>query len=105
MFGGDFGALLSAMIAMLPPSGDANSSSQPSSFLALNARCEMRDIPSGSGAEPGGTGFSTRIGELPVVPRLVALMLAVPTPTAVTTPESETVATPALLDDQVSGRP
>ena len=36
----------------------------------------------------------------PLIPADVALIVAVPTLTAVTTPELETVATPVLLDDQ-----
>jgi len=42
---------------------------------------------------------------LPVLPSLVALMLAVPTVTAVTTPCAETVATAVLLELHVTARP
>jgi hypothetical protein len=41
----------------------------------------------------------------PVCPSIVALMRALPTATAVTTPVAETVATPPLLVTQLTGRP
>jgi len=47
----------------------------------------------------------TVIVDVPVLPSLVAVIVAVPTATAVTTPLDETVATPGVLVDQVIARP
>ncbi len=55
--------------------------------------------------ETVATAGVTVIVAAPVTPPLVAVMLAVPTATAVTTPVAETVATAELLDAQVTGEP
>jgi len=47
----------------------------------------------------------TVIDELPDFPSLVAVIVAAPAPTAVTTPLAETVATAGVLLDQVTTRP
>jgi hypothetical protein len=55
-------------------------------------------------SEVTGTGMTVS-GALPVFPSLVAMMLAVPAATAVTTPVPDTVATPVLSEDQTMTRP
>jgi len=47
----------------------------------------------------------TERGAVPVAPSLEAAIWVVPAPSAVTTPESETVATVTLLDVQTTARP
>jgi hypothetical protein len=54
-----------------------------------------------AGAPPAAT---VRIAE-PGTVSLVAVMVAVPRPAAVTSPDDETVATAALLEVQVTARP
>jgi len=51
-----------------------------------------------------GPGVTVMVPE-PDLPSLVAVIVAVPTSNAVATPELETVATPVLLDAQVTVRP
>jgi hypothetical protein len=53
----------------------------------------------------GGGGAVTTICDVPLFPSLVAVMVALPAPTAVTSPADDTVATPLLLDDQEIWRP
>jgi hypothetical protein len=50
-------------------------------------------------------GTMTVIVAVPLCPPLAAVMPAVPTPTAVTAPVADTVATAELLDDQLTARP
>jgi hypothetical protein len=47
----------------------------------------------------------TVIADVPLFPSLVAVIVAAPTETAVTSPELFTVATAVLLDDQLAARP
>lgn len=51
------------------------------------------------------TGFVTVTVILPLFPSLVAVIVAVPRSTELTTPVAETVATDAALEDQVTARP
>src|SRR5690348_16834887 len=59
--------------------------------------------PAGGGA--GDVGAVTVIVAVPLCPSLVAVMVAVPAPIAVTTPDVVTVATAPLLVDHVMARP
>lgn len=52
-----------------------------------------------------GAGAVTVIAAVPFFPSLVAVMVALPLATAVTTPFADTVATPELLEDQDTARP
>ena len=56
-------------------------------------------------AAGGGGGDVTVIVAVPFCPSLLAVMVAVPAATAVTTPVLDTVATDWLLDDQSTTRP
>jgi hypothetical protein len=60
----------------------------------------------GAESASDATGIGTTVTDAdPGTPSLVAMMLVVPTATAVTTPLLDTVATPVLPDDQVTTRP
>jgi hypothetical protein len=54
--------------------------------------------------EATGTGI-TVIDDVPLFPSLVAVIVAPPTETAVTSPTPSTVATAVLLEDQLTARP
>ena len=56
-------------------------------------------------ATGGGAGCCTVMVDVPVFPSLVAVMVAVPGPTPVTTPLLDTVATVVELDDHATVRP
>ena len=79
------------------------------SAIELNDRWSMTVIPVGSFEEPGGGGGGGAVTEtdaLPFMPSLVAVMVADPTPDAVTRPEVElTEAIPAAPPDHVTSRP
>jgi hypothetical protein len=53
----------------------------------------------------GGTGLTVIRGVLALTDSLVAVIVAVPCPAAVTKPEADTVSTPVLLEAQVTNRP
>jgi len=64
------------------------------------------EVGVGAGAgDVTGAGAATLTDPVPLFPSTVAVIVAVPAATAVTTPPDETVATPVLLDVQVAVRP
>jgi hypothetical protein len=62
-------------------------------------------IPEVGGGGGGGSGAVTVIAEVPLLPSLVAVMVADPATRPVTRPFEDTVATTVLELDQVMGRP
>jgi len=80
----------------------------PASFGTAVSCCVCPSNTGVTGAESANdiTGTGTTVsGRLPVLPSLVAMMLALPAETAVTIPLAATVATPRLSDDQATTRP
>src|SRR6059058_6071227 len=101
---GDLGAEASDTNDMLL----LNSSDQPDSNWALNGRSNSCVMPEGSFEAPGGGGgggSSTARAALPTWPSLLAMMLALPADTAVTSPAADTVATAVFDEDQLIARP
>src|SRR5205807_3715648 len=72
------------------------------SVTLATARSEI--VP-GAAAGGGGAGAETVTCAVPLLPSLVAVMVAEPAPAAVAYPVAETVATAALLVDHVTARP
>jgi hypothetical protein len=105
---GDFGAAASVTISQLAVVPDHAYSPQPSSSNVENGRCVTGVIPGGS-TDPVGGGLlvvsATVMGALPLLPSLVAVICEDPAANAVTSPDAETLATPGLLDVQVTERP
>ena len=80
---------------------------QPSSLSALNDRSVSVVIPVGS-TDPGGGGGGAAVtvtDDVPLLVSLVAVIVAVPTATAVTRPDEDTVLTAVLLEFQLTVRP
>ncbi len=67
--------------------------------------CVTRTVAVGGATVTDATGMYTVIADVPLLPSLLAVIVAVPNATAVTSPDDETVATLVLLDPQLTVRP
>src|SRR5256886_14489573 len=70
-------------------------------WVANAAFCHVAELV----VQPRGGGSTTVTAAVPLLPSLVAVIVADPAATPVTSPLPSTVATPVLLLDQVTTRP
>src|SRR5262245_40461870 len=80
----------------------------PCASFGVPANCLVgvtKMVAVGAPTVTDATGMYTVIADVPLLPSLLAVMVAVPSATAVTSPVDDTVATAWLLDPQPTVRP